>query len=108
MTMHGFYSNGILTNPLANAILADTGPAIVDDTHDITLLVSATVAAFVSLERRNAANDATVWSHAFPVGPNAPLVVHVGNTMQCLQDERFRIRVVNAVVGMVQGSLNIG
>lgn len=108
MSMRGVYTAGIQTNPTANQILADTGPCEANDAHDMTMLVSTTVAGFVFLERRNAANDAVVWSHALPMAANTPLVVHVGNVIECLQGERFRLRLNAGVTGQVQGTLVLG
>lgn len=108
MSMHGVYSEGVLVNPGAGAILADTGAAAIDDSHDLTLLLSSSITAVIVLERRDAANTGNVWAHTIPLGALAPLLGHVGNVIVVNQGERLRLRLNTAIVGQVQGTIVIG
>jgi hypothetical protein len=98
-------TNGIVNNPAANAILADTGalPSASTTLVNVKLVITATVDILVVFEHRNAANDAVV-SQGIPCRPSDSISIDFRGLEYAL-NERFRLRVFGAVTGNVQGSL---
>ena len=64
------WTNGILTNPVANTVLAQF-PGADADHYNIrySFVVCSTAAAIVIVEKRDVAN-AVIWSQAYTVGAN--------------------------------------
>jgi len=96
------YTAGALTNPAANAILADTGSQ--GQLGSGRIWVSSTVACAVVLEKRNAADSANDYSHIFPIAANAPFILSYPN-MEVAIDGRIRLRLNAAATGQVQASI---
>lgn len=81
---------GPQTNPLQGAVLADTGALQTDRAAgacDLFCLVSSTVAARLILERRNAANDATIFSQDFALPGQNGYNLHIWNTKMARDSE---------------------
>lgn len=102
----GWVTEGIKSNPLNGAVLADTGAFGSDTSGNIKVIVASTVAGFATFEHRNAANDTTIKAQAFPVSANG--VVDVEFMVAPAQGERFRLVTTGLVVGQIQGSLSSG
>jgi hypothetical protein len=98
-------TGGILTNPVANTILVDTGPLDGPANHTIQIFVSSSVNAVVVIENRDSANTANVWTHAFPIGANAPFQMKVDSFTTNGTGERLRIRLNANITGVIQASV---
>jgi len=99
-----WFTTGAQTNPVINAIIADTGALADGGTSNVTMVVSSTVACAVVLEQRDAANTANINSHIFPIAANTPLMVSFP-AVSFAPSERFRARLNAAVTGQVQASI---
>lgn len=81
---------GPQTNPLQGAVLADTGALQTDRAAgacDLFCLVSSTVAARLILERRNAANDATIFHRILLCLGRMDTTFHIWNTKMARDSE---------------------
>jgi len=104
MQITGWSTEGPKMNPANGTILADTGPADPRQ-YRFNMLVSASVGARIDMEHRDSTNTVTLRSF--------PLFVVAGTTFQMAQsgevqlatDERIRLIINGAVVGVVGGSL---
>lgn len=89
---------GELTNPSSGDVAADTGAlgaaAGGGGTYEILVVAASTAFVELALQRRNAANDATVGDALIFYGP-ANNTVAVPFRLQCERGERFRV-VLNA------------
>lgn len=94
---------GPLTNPAANAICADTG-AIGGANYAPRLWISSTAAGVFVFEHRNAANNANIASHIFPVGASANFIFDMA-PVALTDNQRIRVRINAAITGSVQCSL---
>lgn len=99
----GWYTGGVMVNPILNAVLADSGPAPADTTGEVMLILSSTALGQVVFEHRNANNDANVHSHAFALGANDSKESAV--IIDVVAGERIRVRAAAAIVGTVQVSM---
>jgi hypothetical protein len=97
---------GVLTNPAANAILADSGE-INDGQHEMQLILSSNVAAVIFFEHRNTANTGNVFTQAFLIGANQSFTVKIDKFVTLNAGERFRLRLNSGVTGTLQGSINV-
>jgi len=100
-----WFSNGPLTNPAANAILADTGPYSVGGPSSIcirSMVVASTVTAIIILEHRDATNTSTVHSQGMPVPANSSMI-YPSICVILSDQERIRIRLNT---GTVWGSIH--
>jgi hypothetical protein len=102
--MPSWLSNGALTNPAIDTILADTGPFNGSSPRSCSAVIASTVAAVVFFEYRDAANAANVKSQAIPVAANELVRLEIPN-LDTLVGERYRLRLNAAVTGVCQGSL---
>ena len=103
-------TGGLQTNPAAAAVLADTGPrsgpaGSTDTILELILLASASAACGVEIQHRNAANNASVWQHAFRVAADSPLCLPLPVTIA--NGERVRVVMLTNPTGQVQASLRI-
>jgi hypothetical protein len=99
-------TNGIVVNPAANAILADTGAMSEDMSHDYDIYLSSTVATAMVVEWRNATDTANVFSHILPIAANTTFVFTSRGSLMMLTGQRIRVRQNAAATGSVQASIN--
>lgn len=99
-------TGGAFTNPAINTILADSGP-LTDNTHEVTILVSSTVAAVVVLEYRNATDTANVWSQYVIIPANSFQPYKIEKFVITNLNERLRMRLNAAITGSIQASILI-
>ncbi len=99
------YTEGLMSGVLsANEVLADTGP--MSGSPTVTVLVSASVAATVEIQRRNAANDANQWSQRMFLSVAAPVTVPLSEDGSNFDtDERLRVVLISSMIGAVQSSI---
>lgn len=100
----GPYTQGALTNPAVNAILADSG-ARPPGGKTPAFVICTTVAAVVVLEYRDAANAANIYSQVFTVSANTCFRYEFPPVFDTADQERFRLRLNAAVTGTLQASL---
>ena len=101
----GWYTEGSLLSPNADAILADT-TALAIGTVNITVLLACSLPATIMLERRNSTNTANVKEQLLyaPAGPNICQLISVSITVAL--NERIRIRLVDGIDGAyIQASI---
>jgi hypothetical protein len=99
-------TNGVMTNPAANAILAESViPA--DATKKFSVVVSTNVAAIVFVEWRDSTNTANLRSQAILLPANQTVQVWADFVPNFAADERIRIRLNTGVTGTMHGSLFI-
>lgn len=101
-----WFTGGIVTNPAANAILADAGAQTIESGHDFDVCVSSTVATAFVIEWRDATNTANVWSHIVPIAANGFVCFTSRGSLTMLVGERIRVRQNSAATGSVQASIN--
>jgi hypothetical protein len=99
-----WFTSGVLVNPAIDAILADTGPAAAGEQSSVKVIIGGSIALIVALEYRNAANTVNVNSQIISSLTNAVEEVELPG-LNYQTGERFRLRLVAAVVGSVQGSI---
>lgn len=99
-----WYTEGEKTNPADGAILADTGKIDTGNNTDTTLVVSATVAAVVLVQRRDSARTNTVMSQTVRVLANDTKVIPLGRQVLDL-GESIRVLASGVTVGAVQASI---
>lgn len=99
-------TGGAFTNPAINTILVDTGQ-LSDNNHEVTVMVSSTVAAVAVLEYRNAANDANVWSQYIILPANGFATFRIDKFTVSTFNERIRLRLNAAITGSIQASILI-
>lgn len=93
-----------LTNPLDNALVADTGelPAGV---YEMRITLGSSAAADFAVQRRNAANDANVGAVPIiktPAGQSGQYLF----TFKLETDERVRVTMDDALTGTASGTIN--
>lgn len=98
-------TNGVITNPTTNAILADSGP-LTGTPHIINAYVASTVAAVVFVEWMDATNTTALKSQALFVGANSntPFTPTV-QMNEFNANERIRVRLNAGVTGQMQASI---
>jgi len=99
-----WFTNGILTNPAINTILADSG-ALPEAGGPVStrVIVSSTVICAPILELRDAANSANISSQAFILAANTSLEIELPITWAA--GERMRVRLNAAITGLIQVSI---
>jgi hypothetical protein len=97
-------TEGLVTNPAAGAVLADSGPLPAGEYGLPAVLVSSEVAVILVLQHRNAANNGNVRSHAIPVAAMTPFYLPPPGNETFSGGERLRLVVLAAVVGRMQAS----
>jgi len=106
LSLAGWATAGLQTNPAANAVLADTG-ALPPQSLNMTMFCSCTVACTVVLEHRNAANNANVVdpltgnTHAqgFFIGAQGSQANPFPQAIFLEDQERVRLRLNTAITG---------
>jgi hypothetical protein len=102
----GWNSNGNITNPGLNAVLADSGP--LDHAIQVTILLSSSVAATILYEHRNASNDTALESFMFYLTLNQQILIILPKLMVNISSgERVRLVNTTVIVGSAQGTLII-
>lgn len=98
-----WYTEGSKTNPAADDVLADTNE-VAESEYPVTIVISSSVDTNVTIELRNANNDANVISHTVVVRaqttiplPRLSIFVGVG--------QRIRLVMAQSLVGSIQGSI---
>lgn len=95
--------SGILS---ANIVLADTGPAAGYSGVSPMLWFSTTVVATFELQHRNAANNANIWAHRFPMSATQPVCTPTPSGQIVLDtDERLRVMLVSSIIGDCQATI---
>lgn len=97
-------TQGQLTNPAANALVADTGPQTANGAN-VQIVVTSTVAARFVIEWRNAANTANLWSQVIAVPANVTQQIELPVGIPFNTNERLRIIMFAAISGFAQGSI---
>jgi len=98
-------SEGELTNPLDEALVADTG-ALPAGQYEVFALVGASAIAQIKMERRNRANSANVGVVVGGLYVPANQTVPIAWTYEIMRDERIRLLLDDAVAaGTVWGSI---
>lgn len=96
---------GTQINPSSGTVLADTGVLSTDKSVGactVFCMLSCTVTARFTFERRNAANDTTVSSQDMQIpGQNEYRL----DALEYLNGERFRVITSGVIVGTAQASL---
>lgn len=87
------------TNPAANAIVADTGPALGDNARKWYTICSSTVSAILIVEHRDAANATNLHSQGFFLPANGTVTMGPDSALVVLNGERVRLRLNAAVTG---------
>jgi hypothetical protein len=99
-----WFSAGLLANPVANTILADTGAMTVAGSAKLKLVMGADVGMVVFLEQRNAANSANINSQVLANAANSPYDLEIPG-VEWAAGERFRLRLSIALTGSAQASI---
>jgi hypothetical protein len=99
-----WFTNGVLTNPAINTILADTG-ALTEAGGPVStrVVVSSTVISAPIFELRNAADSANISSQALILAANTSLEIEFPVTWAA--GERLRLRLNAAITGLIQASI---
>jgi hypothetical protein len=93
-------SAGLLTNQLANAIVADTGPATQDGARKWYVSCSSSVAAILVVEHRDAANATNLHAQGFFVPANGTVTIGPeAINVVVLTSERLRVRLNTGITG---------
>jgi len=101
----GWYTAGILIAPVADVILADTGPMQDAGSMKIHILLSATVQGTAAIEHRNAANDASIRYQIVCFSAFQPYTMEIP-VVHWATGERFRVRLnENLPTAAIQASI---
>jgi len=102
-----WYTNGVQTNPGAGQVMADTGPISIaggQATYQIRIVTSGTIMATFDFEHRNDANTTTLKSQQIRLLASGTQEVGI-LVIEVAEGERFRVVMVNGIVGTVQASI---
>lgn len=95
------YTAGVVVDPDAGDIIADTGAMGVSFSGLVTFLMWATGTAYITIARRNALNTADVWTQNYFAGPNVwfsiPAALAAG--------QRLQVRMSYDYVGDIQSTI---
>ena len=104
-----WFTGGVLTNPITDAILADTGTIVgaLPNSYCINVIViSSNIAAVVILEQRNAANTANITSQAILIQANDTITYPRFCVVLTEVSQRIRLRLNLGVTGVMQASIH--
>lgn len=93
------FTNGEIASPGANAVLADTGVLVAGNYNALVMVAGDQAAAWgmdFRLQRRDAANAASIWSQLFQLTNNSPAFVVLSFTFTARVNERLRVITANA------------
>lgn len=99
-------SEGEKTNPIDDALVADSGAVVYGGIYEVLVTIGASAAADVQVQRRNAANDANV-------GDTPVIKVPAGQSGQyrfwfnLAASERVRVVMDDALTGTLAASVNL-
>lgn len=97
-------SQGVLSNPVANSILADTG-TLLAVTCTFTIIISTQYAARVTIALRDSLNATDVSSQLVRTLSDGPtMLTGLGGILMGL-NQRLVIRAESAILGEVQASI---
>jgi len=97
-------TEGLLTNPVTNALFADTGE-LAEGWYDFTIIYTSDAAGkYPRLEHRNAANTANVHYTALGVAAHNFCLLYINN-WRMETDERMRMICIADQTGTTQGSI---
>lgn len=99
----GWYTAGIKTNPVANTILADTGPAGADTQGDVRIVGGCTVAALVFVEHRDVDGVTVLHSQGIFLPASAMQTPEI--IIDVLAGQHIVVRTNAAIAGSTQVSL---
>lgn len=95
-----WYTNGLVSNPAAGTVLADTGAVSEDSEYHAYIVGSSTANARVRIEHRNPDNTANSQSPiVLHVGANTPIELFV--PVRLVKGERLRVVMDAALTGDV-------
>lgn len=101
-----WYTNGPITDPAANAILAETPGEGETATHEADIYMSSTVNCELIMEWRDATNTSNLFSHMFPIAANSTVLFTGRGNYEMQAGQRIRVRQNSGVTGKVQASIN--
>ncbi len=93
----------VTTNPVLGAVIADDGAVPADGDYAFEVYVTSSVAAAFDVERRNAANTATVDTIRVNLPASDSLNPPLRLVRSLLLNERIRVVTPAAITGVVQG-----
>lgn len=99
-------SEGELTNPIDDALVADSGAVPYAGVYEVLLLVGASATAEFQVQRRNAANGANVGDTVIlkaAAGQTAEYRLYINLDVS----ERIRIVMDDALTGTAYGAVNL-
>lgn len=100
------YSEGLQSGILsANTLLAEIPPAETQTAQIPAIWLSASVAATVEVQHRNAANDGNIWAHRFFLSAANPVAIPPPVYRVLEADERLRVMLISSIIGGVQATL---
>jgi len=103
-----WFTAGVLTNPVTDTILADTGViagALPNSYCVNTIVISSNVAAVIFLEQRNAANSANINSQAILIQASDTITYPRFCVVLTEVNQRIRLRLNAGVTGTMQASI---
>ena len=95
-------TEGRKVNPLAGALLADTGPLGIGGSMNFVIIGSSTVVGFAVLQLRDSNNQTTIAEQYIDLGNATNMKFE---NMAFGDSQRFRIVVDLAIVGSVQAGI---
>ncbi len=99
------FTNGVLNNPAAGAVLCDTGPLPIGD-YTIHFIMRATGVNNYTWEWRDAGNAADLWSQTFSLDPSFDDIIELNFRLSIENDnERFRVIIQALIAGSYQGTI---
>ncbi len=100
----GLFSEGVVADPSSATLLADT-TALDGGEYEVRLLLGAETSCVFTVQRRNAANDASVGDDViiYSSGPTAQYIV----LYEVFTNERIRVVAGAAVTGDVYAAIQI-
>lgn len=99
-----WFSAGILTNPVIDTVLADTGALAGAGSGRIKVVLGGNVAVIAVVERRNALNTANISSQVIACAANTVFEMEIPGEAWADQ-ERYRIRLNAGITGSTQASV---
>jgi hypothetical protein len=99
-----WFTNGLLTNPSANTVLANTGAVNEPSEYHAYVIGASTVAARISIRHRNADNTGDVEGPIIvPIGANTPVEFFV--PVRLAKGERVTVVNESALTGDIAFSV---
>ncbi len=100
------YTEGFQTGILSsNLLLAEIPPVGIQAAQQPALWMSASVAATIEFQHRNAANTSNLWAHRFFLSAASPIILPAPVYRILEADERIRVMLISSIIGGVQATL---